>query len=87
MGELNLRNVHRLLPVVRRAASLAQDFSITVDLRELVGADPRAVQLLVITCPLDLRFLGPDTHDIVQSKPGKHPLQGTRRTAHWQGAA
>lgn len=86
-GELTLRNIHGLLPVVRRAASLAQDFSITVDLRELDGADPQAVQLLVITGPLGLRFLGSDIHAIVQSKPGKHPLQGTRRPAHRQGAA
>ena len=86
-GELTLRNVHGLLPVARRAASLAPDFLVTMDLSELAAADPEAVQVLANAGPLDARILGPDIHGTVQTKPGRHASQGSRHTAPPPGAA
>ena len=77
-GQLTLGNVPGLLPVARRAASLAPDFSLIVDLRALSAADPQAVQLLMSDGPRGARFLGPG-HDTPNKTTRRRPLPGTRR--------
>lgn len=86
-GELTVSNVRGLLPVARRAASLAPEYRLIVDLGELAAADPQAVQLLTTAGPREARVLGPGLHDIEQNNPRRLPLPRTRRATTPHGSA
>lgn len=86
-GALTVSNVRGLLPVARRAASLAPDFSLIVDLGELAAADPQAVQLLTTAGPQGTRFLRSGIQDTVGKKSGRRQLPRTRNATALQGAA
>lgn len=59
-GRLTLRNVQGLLPVTSRAASVAPDFHLILDLTRLADAEPRALEVLRGAQPQDTRVLPAD---------------------------
>jgi hypothetical protein len=76
-GNLTLQNVQALTPVVHRAASLAPDLTLVLDLRTLSGKDPAAARLLKSSGPAGTRTLG----------PAAAHLRRSDRTARMKGAA
>jgi hypothetical protein len=79
-GELTVRNVHGLLPIASRAASLAPGCSLTMDLRKLAAAQPQALQILQIARPKDTRIPVASIPVTARTRPERNPGVSTRRT-------
>lgn len=86
-GNLTFQNVQALTPVARRAASLAPDLTLVLDLRKLSRMDPASAWLLESSGPAGTRVLRPDAPHPVENRPAKAHLRRSRRTARMQGAA
>lgn len=85
-GELTVSNVRGLLPVARRASSLAPAFCLIVDLGGLTAADPQAVQLLTAAGPQGTRFLRSGIPGIGPKKPAVRQHPGIPNITAPQGA-
>ncbi|WP_427170882.1 hypothetical protein [Arthrobacter sp. 92] len=86
-GHLTLHNVQALTPVAQRAASLAPDLTLVLDLRTLSGMEPAAAQLLKSSEPAGARILRPAGAHPAENRPANaHLRRSHRRTARMQGA-
>lgn len=86
-GNLTLQNVQALTPVVHRAASLAPDLTLVLDLRTLSGTEPAAARLLKSSGPAGTRILGPAAAPQLENRAAITHLRRSDRTVRMQGAA
>lgn len=82
-GNPTRQNVQALTPVAIRAAALAPDLTLVLDLRKLSGAEPGALQFLESCRPAGTRLLGPDTP---HTRSAKTHGKRSQRAAHLHGA-